>query len=278
MNARIARSVLVGLLLLGGSALAQEKSAGAQAASEELVERAVVRNRLFAFDKRFEIGANFGYLLTARLVEAYNFNASIAFNVLETLGIELRLGYAYSQNTNLAAQVARDYYAPTATKTTNDLSDMWRMGPNAVIGLRWQPIYGKINIVSEFALHFQVYAWLGGGAALMGRDSVMICNQKGTGGCAKFYGEGGALFGNDGDLTVGPLVSAALGMRFAVPRFMGRNTIKIEVRDYSFLDSYYTGVDNVAAYNPGNPTGGGKRQQAGVTNQVFIDIGYAFVF
>ncbi len=37
------------------------------------------------------------------------------------------------------------------------------MGVNGSIGARWQPIYGKINLIAELPVHFQLYLWAGGG-------------------------------------------------------------------------------------------------------------------
>src|SRR4051812_35639214 len=218
-----------------------------------LVERQVVRNRLFTTSGRFELGVNLGFSLLARLTDHYLFDATIAYNIGETFAIELLAGYAYSQHTSLADDVASKF-AMNNAKTADDLSDLWEMTANAMIGVRWQPIYGKIGIFSEYPLHFQFYVSVGAGGALLKRTSVVICNHKTGTMCDDYFSESRGSF-------VG---TAAGGFRFFVPVVGFHHSIRLEVRDFLYPDQYYTQVDRAAALaNPmGDPTGMGKLTQA----------------
>ncbi len=51
------------------------------------------------------------------------------------------------------------------------------MSADAVVGLRWQPIYGKVGVFAEIPIHFQAYIFAGAGAGLFNRTSVVLCNQ-----------------------------------------------------------------------------------------------------
>jgi len=250
---------------------------GAFAADEgELVEKVAVRNRLYEVGGRWEVGGNIGFSVMPRLTDHYNLNVSGAYNFLDWLALELRGGYAISMHTSLARQIQDDFYTNTSISKANDLSDLWEMKANGIIGLRFQPIYGKINLMAEIPLHFQLYAWAGGGVGLFYRESLVICPVKTNASeCGEYFTEN----------KVSPIVSLALGFRFFIPGVTSRgnvvgqrHSVKLEVRDWSWLDSYYVGVDR-AASSPSNPTAGGMQApNAGITNLVMIDIGYAFIF
>jgi outer membrane beta-barrel protein len=242
-------------------------ASGAFAQESELVEKVAVRNRLFTVDKRFELGANVGLTFLTRLTDHYTLNAAAAFNVLEWLAVEARVGYAISLHTSLANQIASDFLTTTSITKVNDLADLWEMNAHAIAGLRFQPIYGKINVVSELAIHFQVYAWLGAGAAMFKRESLLLCTAKSGSGCSNYYTQN----------KIGPVVSLALGFRFFIPTTT-HHSVHVEFRDWSFLDSYYLNVDR-ATVTSSNPTSqGALAPNAGITNLTQWDIGYSYIF
>jgi outer membrane beta-barrel protein len=250
----------------------------ARAAEEaDLVEKVVVKNRLYSVAGRWELGLYGGFTLLPRLTEHYNLNLGVAINVIDALAIELRGGYAITRHTGLADQISADFFqsvvagGPAAAAPVVDMSDLWEMTGNAAVGLRWQPIYGKISLFSEAALHFQFYAWLGGGAAYFTRRSIIICNERSGGECSNWFTEG----------KVGPLVELALGMRLFLPLNTGKITIafRVEARTYSWLDSYLEGVNRVAALNSATPDGNGTPSaKAGITTLSQIDIGPSLIF
>lgn len=246
------------LALVAMPALAEDEPEG------ELVEKVAVRNRLFEVDDRFEVGGSIGLALLTRLTDHYNFNVTGAWNVAETFAIELRAGYAYSKHTGLADRIAKEFPAVGPTKTA-DLKDLWEMTANGVIGARWQPIYGKLGLMAELPVHFQLYLWAGGGVGLFKRDSVIICAQKAGADCGTYLSES----------KVGPLVSLALGTRFFITR---RHAIGLEMRDYSYLDSYLENLDKkTVTAGTANP-GGTPATNPGITNLVMLNVGYQFIF
>lgn len=258
------------LLVLTSSSLAF-------AAEEEgaLVEKVAVKNRLFTTGKRFELGINFGFALISQLTEHYTANLDLSFNLVDTFAIELLAGGSYSRHTSLARDV-RDQFAGrmvNATTKVDDLSNLWQMVGNAVLGLRWQPLYGKIggalqDVLLGNPIHFQFYIALGGGAGYFVRESIVICNHKSGTTCDDYFDES----------KVGVLFTGAAGMRFFLPTVGNHHSLRLEVRDWIYLDSFYTGVGAQAALNPNNPTGGGTLQQAGVTNLWQVMVGYSYMF
>ncbi len=249
------------LAMVAGAAFAQSAEDEA-----ELVEKVAVRNRLFLVEKRFEVGANVGITLLPRLTDHYNLNLSFGYNIAEWFALEVRAGYAISRQTSLADQVKDAFLTQGASlPRINDFSDLWQMGVNGVAGIRFQPIYGKINLLAELPVHFQLYLWAGGGAGLFNRESILICLQRTGSSCGQYFTE----------TKVSPIVSLALGFRFFVHQ---KHAVRLEARTWSFLDSYWVNVDR-ANITPANPTAGGMQSRdAGISTISQIDLGYSFVF
>ncbi|MDP3151376.1 MAG: outer membrane beta-barrel domain-containing protein [Archangium sp.] len=248
------------LNLMSCLVLMTAQAAFAEDETEELVEKVAVRNRLFSVEGRWELGGNVGFSLLSRLTDHYNFNVSVAFNPKDWLGLELRGGYALSRHTSLADQIQTDFFANNTISRANDAADLWELTAHGVFGIRFQPIYGKINLMSELPIHFQFYVWAGGGVGALKRESMVLCAERVSAReCGQFLTEN----------KVSPLVSVALGFRFFI---MQQHSVKIEVRDWSYLDSFQINVDRATG------TGGMDSPNAGITNLVQFDLGYAFIF
>ena len=84
MNHRTLRLIAALATLVTAQAFAQEA---------DLVEKVAVKNRLFTVSGRPEIGANAGFTLLSKLTEHYNFNVSVAYNVVDWFALELRAGF-----------------------------------------------------------------------------------------------------------------------------------------------------------------------------------------
>jgi outer membrane beta-barrel protein len=249
---------------------------GDEGGDAALVEKVAVRNRIFNVAGRWELGGNVGFTLLSRLTDTYNLNVSGAYNITDWLGVELRGGYAISGLTSLAKQIQSDFAINSSISTANDMADLWQMTANAVVGARFQPIYGKINLVAELPIHFQFYVWAGGGFGVFRHQSLALCVEKSGTTCNSYLTE----------TKGGPLVSVALGFRFffatsaPIPgeKAVGQHSIKFEARDYSYLDSYYVNVVRADA-TASNPTAGGRLSpNAGITNLAQFDIGYSYIF
>ena len=69
-----------------------------------------------------------------------------------------------------------------------------------------------------------------------------------------------------------PVVSGALGIRFFTTQ---QGSLRFEVRDYAFQDSYLVNIDRTVAEAGGTT---GEPARAGITHLVLFDVGYAFIF
>jgi outer membrane beta-barrel protein len=250
-------------------------------AEPEPSESAAVSHRLFEARGRWELGAHVGAPVMSFLVDTYTFELAVAYNPLEWLGVELRGGYALSRNNALAAQVAAKTYQLTST-TVDELSGTWGMGANGLLGVRFQPIYGKLNLWADLPVHFQIYLWVGGGLAALSRTSPMLCLYPKTSSadpqqCVVTQG-GVTRVQWSAYLTqrrLSPLVSLALGMRLFLAQ---HHALALEVRSWSYPDAYYLGVVR-GAVSPTNPTvGGGLAPNPGFTHLAQVELGYVVMF
>ena len=240
-------------------------------AEDEVLQHVVVRNRMFLVKDRFEATASFGLVPVPRLVEHYNLNAGLAYNLFETFAFEARGGYALSRHSGLATRIAQSFLERDpnagAQQQVDDLSGLWQMGLNATAGVRWTPIYGKLSLMAELPVHFQAYAFAGAGMASLHRESLVYCmsaQRDGTAAtCGDWLTEDRASW----------LATAAAGMRFFTRQDGG---ISVEVRDYLFSDQYRVGINRIAA-EQGSPDQG-TLVHRGLTQLVMIHLGYTHFF
>jgi outer membrane beta-barrel protein len=237
----------------------------------ELVERVAVRNRLFEVAQRWELGLHAGAPLLTFLTDTYNFNLSVAYNPTEWLGIELRGGYALSFNNATAANAAAEFY-PRVVERLDELPDTWRMGFNGLLGVRFQPIYGKLSLVADVPVHFQLYLWAGGGLASLGRTSPTLCLAPKTSAgdpaqCVVTDATGTQVRWEHylSEQRLAPVVSLAVGLRLFIAQ---HHAVSLEVRSWSYTDSFYVNVLR-GEVSPSSPTRGGQL----APNRCFPELG-----
>lgn len=256
-------------------------------------ERVVVRNRKFTADGKLEAAANVSFGLVSYLTSHTNFTASLSYNVVETLALQLEGGWAYSKQTNVARAASqtmiRDMPDADSTNTIDDFADLWQMQWNVTGAVRWAPLYGKINIAAELPVHFQVYLLLGGGAGGFSRDSLVYCMGDRNPGSAEAASCAAQPDASHNELkalrdeAIKPVILAGFGFRFFVTQWAG---LKVEVRDMAFPDSYRVGINRYAAENDSAAIEGGDAKAVsgkhagspGFTNLVFAQVGAVFTF
>jgi outer membrane beta-barrel protein len=264
-------SALVAVLLFSsGFVSVAQAQADEEDPGQELIERVVVRNRLYNPQGRFEASLSVGLTFVTRLTDHYNFNLGLAYNFSDLLGAELRGGYALSRHTSLARQISEHLLQRNPASdviVTDDLSNLWEMKANAVLGARWSPLYGKISLLAEVPVHFQTYLWAGLGYGTFHRESVVVCfklESRADGICGDWLTE-------DKNAVMG---SAAIGFRFFTHN---HGAIKAEVRNWMFPDSFRVEVNRRDA-EAGIRTVGTPSSNPGPTNLVLFDLGYSYIF
>jgi outer membrane beta-barrel protein len=267
-------------------------AAAATAAEPEAV---VVRNRLYSDDGRFEVKLITDLSINNSLTSVDNFQLNLSYHFHEAWAIELIAGWAIggptdlqcqAQNPSTAAECQQGTHsifqgAVQNSRTYNDLPNLWVMnGFNAQVGVRWEPIYGKLSLLTELPVHFKWFFALDGGAAQFERTSVDFCTSFNA---SLDSGAGDCNFNtSQGDYQTlmqtqwSWLASAATGLRFVIYSGLSLETA---LRDYVWADSYpITFSASQFGSNGSNTLPAGIKTTSGVSNTLFADLGLSWTF
>jgi len=268
-------------------------------------EAVVVRNRLYADDQRLEVGLFDEIALTGSLTSVNMPELRIAYHFSEVWALDLFLGYAFGGVNGLFCAVqnvtatscgdpnklsksstfinARAHNTPATG--FNDLPDLWT--PNGFSGqlnARWEPVYGKLSLLTEVPVHFKWFVGLGGGVAHFSRTSLNYCNNYldsangGLGDCAQVNNNYDTLQQN----KYSWIANVGTGFRFI---FAGSASLDIGIRDYICADSYRTEILG-SQFSPQLPPPSPQlapgqlsgKENTGITNSVFVDLGLTWTF
>ncbi|MHB8418531.1 MAG: outer membrane beta-barrel domain-containing protein [Myxococcales bacterium] len=280
------RKAALSLALVGAAA-------SAVAAEPEAV---VVRNRLYSDASRFELKAVWDTSLNNSLTSMNNLQLSLSYHVTEAWAVELIGGYAFGGPTSLFCQAENPSNASTCNQGSNsifkgavasgktyptDFPNLWVMnGPNAMLGLRWEPVYGKLSLLTELPIHFKWFLSLDGGVADFMRNSLAFCSNYnagaggGTGDCN--YNVNAGIYQTVTQTQWNWLASAATGLRFIV---FSRLSLEAAIRDYLWADSYpvnFSAADFQNASSSSYPKN--VKIATGFSDNLFADLGVSWTF
>lgn len=211
-------SLLVGLPAYGQakSSRAEEEAGDVSEVDKDAVgplrERvAPVSGHLFRKKGRFEFSPGVGLSIKDAFWTKYLLGAELSFYPTETIGVGLRAAYGLTVVSG-AAQIcesgtgggSRGCRAPTVTEL--NYKSQGNMSLTAGLDLQWAPIYGKVALVSETFLHFDMYGLLG---------PVVV----------QYLGPNGPAFAVGGHLGV--------GARFVLNRWAA---VRVELRDLIYQE------------------------------------------
>jgi len=173
-----------------------------------------VSGHLFLKKGRFEFSPSASLSLTDSFFTKYVFGATLTYHPLETLGLSLRAGYALSSVSGTAqiCEFAGDGAGTRGCRlpTLEDLDRQAAPGHITLLGgvdAQWAPIYGKVSLLAEQFIHFDLYGIAGATAVqYRGPDQSSL-------------------------MTVGGNVG--VGMRFFVNRWV---TLRTEFRDLIYVE------------------------------------------
>jgi outer membrane beta-barrel protein len=195
----------------------------------------VVQRKLYVMKSKWETGLAATFALNTSLVNQYGGIASVSYHPNEWGDLGIDLVANYTQLSGLSSQIRANLPARATggTATVGDEishADQFRGG--GFLTARVAPIYGKLNLASEVAVHFQAYALLGAGAGAFKHESINLCATAGSAPCAP------------GDFqsstSVRPVGELGAGMRFYVGR---RMSLRAELRGFLHPASYTRGAD-----------------------------------
>ncbi len=305
------RSILTALALLGPWSLSRPALAAE-------AEATVVKNRIYADDGRFDLQLNYSFGVANTMTATQGIVLTAAYHLTEAFAIEVLAGYFFGGATDLAGQtqcpgapssggsancvdatgkpfvvngqaVGPSIFSGATGKTFSDVPNLWTLnGLNLQAGLRWEPVYGKLSLLTAFPVHFKWFLALDGGVAQFSRNSLNFCTNYNaalngmTGDCAinetgnQVYnpqtGSGSSTYSTLQESQWSWVASAATGFRFV---FLRQGTINLGLREYVWGDSYRV---NFTASQFSKTPASSIQTSGGLTASLFADLGLGWTF
>ncbi len=122
-----------------------------------------VSGHIFLKRHRFELSPEIGISIKDAFYSKYVPGALLAYHFSDQLTLGARFGYSISTVSG-AAQICTDTGARGCRSPTKEELDGRAPGQLKLTGgleFQWAPIYGKISVLSESFLHFDMYGILG---------------------------------------------------------------------------------------------------------------------
>lgn len=135
---------------------AQEALAEAGGKEEPLP---LIQNRFFVKKNRFEFGPSYGYIPNNAFMVSQTIGLTLAYHFSEDFAVEAVPMFgppgSYKNLTVRLVQIAQE----SGNTAFQQPADQITIG--AIFAARWAPVYGKINLVGEGVLNFDLYGTLG---------------------------------------------------------------------------------------------------------------------
>ncbi len=189
---KAARSAAVPALLCAFGMLASTISEPALAADspgleaidqfrENKAARKAVENRFFLKQERFEVAPAVGYVPNNPFAIRYVGGVILNYHFNEVLSAESQITYSPDLGENdlkglTSVLLDRAYNAPGAGVFQQPLD---KVSLSAAFGVAWSPFYGKINLVGETVLNFDLYGFVGVGM-LAKNNYVAVYDEAGA--------------------------------------------------------------------------------------------------
>jgi outer membrane beta-barrel protein len=168
-----------------------------------------VSGHLFLKKGRFEFSPSATLSVKDAFFSKYILGGTLTYHPMETLGLSLRAGYALNTVAN-AAQICDFGGSAGCHRPSYEELDGRSPGQITLMGgvdVQWAPIYGKISLLAEQFLHFDLYG-VAGATAVQYRGPSQATMLTGGG-------------------------NVGVGMRFFVNRWM---TVRTEFRDLIYIE------------------------------------------
>ncbi len=202
--------------------------------------REVVQERLYVFDGRFDLSLMGGVAMNPKLINHTAFLFRPAYHITDAWSLELTGGYVLAQERqNLTNRNEDSIRVSMAADPTldNEFADMGQMEWVAHGGIRWSPIYGKLNLAAEIPVHFGAYASVAGGVAGVRRVSLADCSSVTPG------DDGFVRYDCHTTEDVKPSLGMAVGLRFYIANWFA---VRTELSNFMFPDEYRLNFRNPA--------------------------------
>ncbi|MCY0996562.1 outer membrane beta-barrel domain-containing protein [Myxococcus sp. MISCRS1] len=185
-----------------------------------------VSGHVFLKKGRFEFSPSATLSLRDAFFTKYIFGGTLTYHPMETLGVSLRLGYALTSVAGAAQICTFSDGTDGSTRgcSSPTMKDLDGQAPGQLklmggVDLQWAPIYGKLSLLAEKFVHFDLYGVVGASVVQYRGPDL----DDTTGLLAKDY------------LTPGGNVG--VGLRFFFNRWV---SLRTEVRDLIYVEKSRT--------------------------------------
>ncbi|MGC6494206.1 MAG: outer membrane beta-barrel domain-containing protein [Myxococcota bacterium] len=219
-----------------------------------------VRNRFFLKSNRFEIAPAVGIVPNNPFARRVTPSLSFGYHFTETLSVQGMFGFAPdAKEGDLKSLTAVLVERAGETEFRQPLD---KVTLSAAFGISWAPLYGKINVLGETVLNFDVYGFLGMGMVLQS-EYYADRDPEGTNASTSSFLRLGGDSGAPEQTEVRPAPVIGLGGNFFITQSVA---IKIDGKFFLF-------PDDKPIYNPNDPPQGlrlGNRFLASVGVSIFF--------
>ena len=231
LNQTLARLAAVALFTAPAVlSTAHAEAPGPQALSEHLGDKEpynVVQNRFFLKGNRFEISPTFGYVPNNPMVKRFVGSVLGAYHFSETFAAEGAFLYSPDSDKGDLKDLTHTLVAiaEQGSGKVEFQQPLDKMIMGATFAARWAPFYGKINLLGETVLNFDVYGV--GGIGMLSLQSYYAQYDKNIADDIKTY-----LAPNGRKAKLTPNVG--MGLNCFVNSTVA---IKLDGRGYFYVDS-----------------------------------------
>ena len=130
-------------------------------------EPSAIENRFFLKEGRFEIAPHFGYVPNNSFARRYVGGLVLNYHFSETLSVGADVTYSPDLGRGDLKQlvgILLDRAFNTGGANSDDFQQpLDKVTLSAAFGINWAPVYGKINLIGETVLNFDLYFFVGVG-------------------------------------------------------------------------------------------------------------------
>lgn len=188
------------------------------------VEKNQVQNRFFIKTNRFELAPAIGYVPNNAFVSNYYGGAFVAYHFSETFSAEGAFVYAPNSGDsgvkNLTKTLVAIAYESNQETTFKQPLDRLQIG--AIFSARFAPIYGKINLLGEGVLNFDVYGTAGVGLLVITKDYASVSPEYKSG-----ASDNPVLLESSPSSEANPAINLGIGFDFFLTQSLA---LKIDAR------------------------------------------------
>jgi outer membrane beta-barrel protein len=181
-----------------------------------------VTGHVFMLKSRFELTPELSLSMKDAFFSKYVFGVELAYHATETLGFDVHAGYSKATVSGSAQICTQDGATRGCKSPTMEQIDGRAPGQITALGgldVQWAPIYGKISLLAESFLHFDLY----------GRAGVALVQYAGPSDVA----------GTSSTKKITPGGELGLGLRFFANRWI---TVRTELDDVVYPEQLEDGT------------------------------------